>query len=244
MAFGAHIDAYKHKWTGFSQALPHHDAPSLEKATKWAMLSAREAEMQDQPMATVLYLPKGHRSPGQQSYKKWIKAYPEYFTHIVSIKGPCPMDKEEQWTQGSVPVPKPNWSMEIIVAWNQQARRLLGTESRLGSLGGHIKTALASATTPGHTTECANLQGAWWSMEKSPNLDDALRKDSGRPPRTFRGADMEADPDLPVLPTTALPADEIMHHYSCDQSRLRHAWREYAYTDGSCTGIHTGIFFL
>ena len=237
MAFGAHIDAYKHKWTGFSQALPHHDAPSLEKATKWAMLSAREAEMQDQPMATVLYLPKGHRSPGQQSYKKWIKAYPEYFTHIVSIKGPCPMDKEEQWTQGSVPVPKPNWSMEIIVAWNQQARRLLGTESCLGSLGGHIKTALASATTPGHTTECANLQGAWWSMEKSPNLDDALRKDSGRPPRTFRGADMEADLDLPVLPTTALPADEIMHHYSCDQSRLRHAWREYAYTDGSCIDV-------
>ncbi|DBB03223.1 TPA: hypothetical protein ACH3X1_013292 [Trebouxia sp. C0004] len=41
--FGANLDAYSVTWTGASQVNPEYEAVVMEKAMRWAILSAEEA---------------------------------------------------------------------------------------------------------------------------------------------------------------------------------------------------------
>ena len=41
--FGANFDAYSVKWTSASQVNPEYEAVAMEKAMRWAILSAEEA---------------------------------------------------------------------------------------------------------------------------------------------------------------------------------------------------------
>ena len=240
-AFGAHTHVYNHKWTGYSQALPERDDPSLDKAARWALWSARHGEETGQPVATILYFLKGLRSPGQQAYKKWITAYPDYFTHIGSTqKAACPLHREDQWTQGAdTDATQPKCQMEIFVAWNSPARRELSNKRNLGDLEKELQRAFnddLSGMDPPPQFAMPNLKGDWWNAERhiyTPGIgkDDALRADSRRAPRSFRVTDSDAD--MGTWPTSPMREDEITQQYACEGSRLRHAWREMAYTDGS-----------
>ncbi len=65
--FGANFDAYSVKWTGASQVNPEYEAVAMEKAMRWAILSAKEAA---KPVLTAFVLPwwddKGN------SYARWL----------------------------------------------------------------------------------------------------------------------------------------------------------------------------
>ena len=65
--FGANFDAYRVKWTGTSQVHPEYEAVAMEKAMRWAILSAEEAA---EPVLTASVLPwwgdKG------SSYERWL----------------------------------------------------------------------------------------------------------------------------------------------------------------------------
>ncbi len=50
--FGANFDAYSVKWTSASQVNPEYEAVAMEKAMRWAILSAEEAA---KPVLTTLY---------------------------------------------------------------------------------------------------------------------------------------------------------------------------------------------
>ena len=64
---GANFDAYSVKWTGASQVNPEYEAVAMEKAMRWAILSAEEAT---EPVLTTFVLPwwddKG------SSYARWL----------------------------------------------------------------------------------------------------------------------------------------------------------------------------
>ena len=193
-------------------------------------------------MATILYFLKGLRSPGQQAYKKWITAYPDYFTHIGSTqKAVCPLHREDQWTQGAdTDATQPKCQMEIFVAWNSPARRELSHERGLSDLKQELQRAFndeLSGMNPPPQLAMPNLEGDWWNAERhiyTPGIckDDALRADSRRAPRLFRASDPDAD--MGTWPSNPMREDEITQQYACEgSSLLRHAWREMAYTDGS-----------
>ena len=65
--FGANFDAYNVKWTGASQVNHEYEAVAMEKAMRWAILSADEAT---EPVLTTFVLPwwddKGN------SYVRWL----------------------------------------------------------------------------------------------------------------------------------------------------------------------------
>jgi len=65
--FGANFDAYSMKWTGASQVNPEYEVVAMEKAMRWAILSAEEAA---EPVLTTFVLPwwddKG------SSYARWL----------------------------------------------------------------------------------------------------------------------------------------------------------------------------
>jgi len=65
--FGANLDAYSVKWTGASQVNPKYEVVTMEKAMRWAILSAEEAT---KPVLTTFVLPwwddKG------SSYARWL----------------------------------------------------------------------------------------------------------------------------------------------------------------------------
>ena len=52
--FGANFDVYIMKWTGASQVNPEYQAVAMEKAMRWASLSAEEAT---EPVLTTFALP-------------------------------------------------------------------------------------------------------------------------------------------------------------------------------------------
>ena len=55
--FGATHDAYSHKWQGSSQANPGYEAKDMEKALRWARVSAQEI---DEFVLTAFVLPNCH----------------------------------------------------------------------------------------------------------------------------------------------------------------------------------------
>ncbi len=61
------FDAYSVKWTGASQVNPEYEAVAMEKAMRWAILSAEEVA---EPVLTAFVLPwwddKG------SSYARWL----------------------------------------------------------------------------------------------------------------------------------------------------------------------------
>ena len=65
--FGSNFDAYSVKWVGASQVNPEYEAVAMEKAMRWAVLSAEEAT---ELVLTTFVLPwwddKG------SSYARWL----------------------------------------------------------------------------------------------------------------------------------------------------------------------------
>ena len=65
--FGANFDAYSVKWTGASQVNPEYEAVAMEKAMRWALLSAEETT---KPVLTTFVLP--WRDEKGSSYARWL----------------------------------------------------------------------------------------------------------------------------------------------------------------------------
>ena len=71
--FGAELDAYSRRWAGACFAHPAEVEQEMEKAVRWALASAREADSHT-PVLTTLLLPDSQS--GSPTYARWL-AYPE-----------------------------------------------------------------------------------------------------------------------------------------------------------------------
>ncbi len=62
---GASWQPYAHQWRGYSQCNPTLDHADMEKAVRWALLSAKQAA--GHPTCTVFVLPGGHKKQPEYS---------------------------------------------------------------------------------------------------------------------------------------------------------------------------------
>jgi hypothetical protein len=81
---GASWQPYAHQWRGYSQCNPTLDHADMEKAVRWALLSAKQAA--GHPTCTVFVLPGGHKSNQNTAYRKWLAAEPSYCFTMAHIK--------------------------------------------------------------------------------------------------------------------------------------------------------------
>ena len=75
--FGAGMDAYSHRWVGACFAHPPEQPEELERAVRWALASAREADRHT-PVLTVMLLPDNAALTAVDAapHARWL-AYPE-----------------------------------------------------------------------------------------------------------------------------------------------------------------------
>ena len=88
--FGAEGDAFGAPWTGWSWGHPPHCPAALDKAVAWAAASARSAQAQDVPSATLLMLPRVGTAP---PHMQGLGLNADVATHLGTIRGgqaaPC-----------------------------------------------------------------------------------------------------------------------------------------------------------
>ena len=110
--FGANINAFSSQWTGASQANPDHEPQCMEKAVRWAILSAEQAS---EASLTVFVMPKQASS----GYYKSL-AHP-------TIRHLCNINKENfkfksvnHWQNGQTYNAKPKEDVLLFISTNQQ----------------------------------------------------------------------------------------------------------------------------
>ena len=89
--FGASGDAYSCCWEGVCYAHPPAEATELERAVRWAL--ARACEAQGRPAVTVLLVPDG---PDAAAANRWL-AYPEALQLAEFAPGELPCLRVERW---------------------------------------------------------------------------------------------------------------------------------------------------
>jgi ribonuclease HI len=70
--FGAGVDAYQHRWAGVSFAHPPEEREEMEKAVRWALANAKEADRHTPVLTVMLLANRGENAP----YERWLQ-YPE-----------------------------------------------------------------------------------------------------------------------------------------------------------------------
>ena len=219
-AFGAHIGSYTVQWQGSSQAFLPTDAPSQEKAIRWAIWSAKASRT---PTSTVLYLPRGPRSRGSPVHTTWTRDHPQWVQHLGRTTGNCPLYREYQWAQDSTDLrTPPNVQLDIIVVWNAAAREALSPS--LASLGPDLQQAFALHRPHSYTATKLHLD--WGNLIHTDTVPHSTQK--------FRQAGPETDSPTTNLPLGPTPKEDILRDHGSDCSALRYEWQQFAYTDGSC----------
>jgi len=238
-AFGAHHDAYKCKWTGFSTALPELDC--AEDAVRWAYHSAVHAAV---PTATVLLIPNKLRPRGRAAYNKWLDAFPCYCTRVAQIKGgPVPLQCDQVlYLDAAAPAPPP-YSLDIVIVWNAAARAELDLDStRTTALHAALHAACQQlspgklhATPPRRVDDAHHLGNCWGSQNTpTPAIED-LNGPYLKASRKFKLAHHEPTRQMkPNAVNHMHQSDTNIEQYKKDISQLRFKWDEIAYTDGSC----------
>ena len=109
--FGANHNAFSRLWVGASQCNPEYEHGDMEKAVRWALVSAIEA---DQPSLTAFVLPWWPDS----AYFKWMD-HP--LVHSVArIKGRhFKFKRAEYSTKGQLYAGNPRWDINVFVVANR-----------------------------------------------------------------------------------------------------------------------------
>ena len=96
--FGAGMDAYSHRWVGACFAHPPEQPEELERAVRWALASAREADRHT-PVLTVMLLPDNAAPTAVDAapHARWL-AYPEVVDLACFPPSVAPLLAANDWT--------------------------------------------------------------------------------------------------------------------------------------------------
>ena len=109
--FGANCNAFSCLWTGASQCNPEYEHHDMEKAVRWALISARDS---NQPTLTAFVLPWWEDS----AYFKWMQ-HP-LVHQITRVKAKhFKFKKTDYATTGSLYAGNPKWDVNIFIVANQ-----------------------------------------------------------------------------------------------------------------------------
>jgi len=233
-AFRACTNAYTHQWTGYSIALTSPDHPSQDKALRWALWSAHQA--QTVATATILFLPRSTHQKGGSPHLRWGTAYPTYCTHITrTTTHPFPLSREASWTKGATLPKTSKYHFDIILVWNSlaQAAARPSNQPITTALTRALKQAITDLQSPLPTHQRTQLTAH--PTHTSLNLTPTT-------PLKGNCAFRRSPPDSTLPATLPTPSHQswdqrrrdIILNYSSDLSPLRHDWEDIAYTDGSC----------
>jgi ribonuclease HI len=265
--FGARCDAYKAQWTGASMACPDFTEEQATKAVKWALQSAIQTDI---PTMTILLLPTHAKEHSTTGHMKWIKQYPEWCKHLLTL----PKSKVRLHTPPNTRGPVADtlkWNTQLVAIGNRA-----GYEKYLpywkisdGMQWRHkfrqaIQTALETATGPDSAPidlQLTDEQGSWWSAPPTQPKDTTLTlpssfrkrpQDNRHEPRSQR---IEQLLNHNIQATGALPravraANSALEAALPSAPPLRYDWTEFIYTDGSALtgtnretpGIGAGVY--
>ena len=127
--FGADPDAYTSAWTGWSWCHPPHCTAALDKAVAWAAASARAAQDQGVPSATLMLLPRLGAIP---PHLQRLGLNADVATHLGTVRG----GRGNQTTRpGMYHLPAGWWAggpanrlekakddVDLVLVWNEAAR--------------------------------------------------------------------------------------------------------------------------
>ena len=131
--FGADPDAYTSAWTGWSWCHPPHCTAALDKAVAWAAASARAAQGQGVPSATLMLLPRLGAIP---PHLQRLGLSADVATHLGTIRGgrgnqttrPCMHHLPAGWWAGGPAkrLQRTKDDVDLVLVWNQAARAETG----------------------------------------------------------------------------------------------------------------------
>ena len=128
--FGANHDAFSCMWTGASQSNPEYEHPDMEKAVRWAIISAKDS---GQPSLTAFVLPWWEDS----AYFKWMKN--SHVHKITRVKAKYfKFKKADYSTRGELYAKNPKWDVNIFIVANELG---IQTYVNLSKLHGGLRAA-------------------------------------------------------------------------------------------------------
>ena len=129
VVFDADTDAYTSIWTGWSWCHPPHCPSALDKAVAWAAASARAAQEQGTPSATLMLLPRVGTAP---PHVQRLGLNADVSTHLGTIQGARGLGRAAAcmrllpagwWLGGPAHrVEKTKDDMDLVIIWNEIAR--------------------------------------------------------------------------------------------------------------------------
>ena len=173
--FGANYNAFATKFTGFSMCHPNYDDQLMFNSVQHAIRSARHATS---PTATFMFLPNW-ANMSLNPYMQLFDENPDHCTYLGMIpQARLHYDEPTAWNGGRPTLPRPTWSLDIIVVWNAAAREQLCTTNQnwLSNLQQEIPGALWS---PAHRPSWVrSLTGRYDAPPALPQVFLSKRDDS------------------------------------------------------------------
>jgi len=246
--FGACMDAYQYRWTGACFAHPPHTTDELERAVRWALASAKEADRQC-PVLIVMLLPE---SRGHAPYERWLE-YPEVVS-LAKFSGDfaMPFLAADSWQGGQRPLHHPDGTAyELVAIGNDKGRAELLRQDFATSWDGLPEqlgvVPLSSSTPPWPWTKAQQgkaplrydlsaYNGAVEKHMRRCQAAVAAQQEQYKPPRKLAAAARSTDGMWGLPPGWSPapdPAAAMRELYGQQQYRLRYNWRLAHYTDGS-----------
>ena len=135
--FGATHDAFSTHWSGASQSNPEYEPEDMEKAVRWALLSAIESV---DPTLTVFVLPKWQDT----GYYKWL-SHP--YVHVIADvdKKQFKFKTPDYWKTGQNYASNPKWNVLFFVVANPIGLTTFVSENKLLSTFGDASKAIGGA---------------------------------------------------------------------------------------------------
>jgi ribonuclease HI len=242
--FGARWDTYRYQWTGSSVHNPEYEDPALNKNMATAVAAAQHTQA---PVLGVHILPAWTDS-NRTSYMAWLSHYPENCKHVLQIpRRHFRFQKPTTWELGDMYAGHPRWDVNIVVTGNQAGftqhfpywneaymqrfystmqealNATLPTEHEVRNLAAHAPNPGLPNSNSTVPRSQLKLMAFPSSKKYSKRRGDYLSESDLAAPLGMETA--EADMDQPLT---------SLNHMLPPAPPLKHDWRQFAYTDGSC----------
>jgi ribonuclease HI len=221
-----------------SYAAPGMDTACIEKAMKWALWSAQNAQ---QKTATLVAIPRSRTAKGRPVYDEWIEQYPKCCTHLTTVRhADTPMYMGDLWwSTGPADTLTKHCDLDLVLVSNLPAHAHLGQDSgwlydllaAVACINGQpLRPAARTRTRALASRVLSAWTKAWQQQDQSMGImttpSDKFKKAAEEP------VPLQADaPDQ-------LPPDALRQAHPA--SPLLYDWRSLAYTDGSKMEVTDG----
>ena len=237
--FRANFDAFASQWTGFSVANPEYDSITIDRAVRWAILSAAHNMS---PVATFFFLPDWSFKT-YTTYLHWFRDAPFFCRPFLRLPSRAfKFQTPEAWTGwGTTFHTHPKWPLYIFVVANGPAFRIIDDvllQRRFDFLE-HFLAVLSDLKLSSLPLNLKTCLQTWWRYRPGP-----LSPDSVPVPLSFRKL-----PTSPLIPLLSTPPP-LLESFLTAPPPLLYSWSHFTYTDGSvvdptdspCNGIGAAVY--